>query len=104
MHPHLRRPQRRAVGGPIGSSVASARSAKAAAPALGLVAPACSTKKGVCGVRSAAAGAGRPAALTAGCASPAAALEHLSQVSKNGLFEPFIYQNDRFTKTGSGQT
>jgi hypothetical protein len=25
-------------------------------------------------------------------------------VSKNGLFEPFIYKNDHFTKTGSGQT
>jgi hypothetical protein len=23
---------------------------------------------------------------------------------KNGLFEPFIYKNDDFTKTGSGQT
>ena len=26
------------------------------------------------------------------------------QVSKNGLFEPFIYKNDHFAKTGSGQT
>jgi hypothetical protein len=26
------------------------------------------------------------------------------KVSKNGLFEPFIYKNDHFTKTGSGQT
>jgi len=25
-------------------------------------------------------------------------------VSKNGLFEPFICKNERFTKTGSGQT
>ena len=25
-------------------------------------------------------------------------------VSKNGLFEPFIYENEHFTKTGSGQT
>jgi hypothetical protein len=25
-------------------------------------------------------------------------------VSKNGLFAPFIYQNEHFTKTGSGQT
>jgi hypothetical protein len=25
-------------------------------------------------------------------------------VSKNGLFEPFIYKNEHFTKTGSGQT
>jgi hypothetical protein len=25
-------------------------------------------------------------------------------VSKNGLFEPFIYKNDHFTKPGSGQT
>jgi hypothetical protein len=25
-------------------------------------------------------------------------------VSENGLFEPFIYTNDHFTKTGSGQT
>jgi hypothetical protein len=23
---------------------------------------------------------------------------------KNGLFEPLIYKNERFTKTGSGQT
>jgi hypothetical protein len=23
---------------------------------------------------------------------------------KNGLFEPFIYKNEHFTKTGSGQT
>jgi hypothetical protein len=27
-----------------------------------------------------------------------------TSVSKNGLFEPFIYKNDHFTKTGSGQT
>ena len=27
-----------------------------------------------------------------------------STVSKNGLFAPFIYQNENFTKTGSGQT
>jgi hypothetical protein len=25
-------------------------------------------------------------------------------VSKNGLFEPFMYKNEHFTKTGSGQT
>jgi hypothetical protein len=25
-------------------------------------------------------------------------------VSKSGLFEPFIYKNEHFTKTGSGQT
>ena len=25
-------------------------------------------------------------------------------VSKNGHFEPFIYKNEHFTKTGSGQT
>eukprot|EP01046_Picozoa_sp_COSAG06_P015830 COSAG06_NODE_1027_length_11028_cov_3.385031_10_plen_48_part_00 len=25
-------------------------------------------------------------------------------VSKNGLFEPFKYKNDHFTKTGSGRT
>jgi len=25
-------------------------------------------------------------------------------VSKNGLFEPFIYENAHFAKTGSGQT
>jgi hypothetical protein len=25
-------------------------------------------------------------------------------VSKTGLFEPFIYENAHFTKTGSGQT
>jgi hypothetical protein len=25
-------------------------------------------------------------------------------VSKNGRFEPFIYKNDHFAKTGSGQT
>jgi hypothetical protein len=24
--------------------------------------------------------------------------------AKNGIFEPFIYKNDHFTKTGSGQT
>ena len=24
--------------------------------------------------------------------------------SKNGLFEPFVYENEHFTKTGSGQT
>ena len=28
----------------------------------------------------------------------------LLPVSKNGLFEPFIYKNDLFAKTGSGQT
>ena len=28
----------------------------------------------------------------------------LTEVSKNGLFEPFIYKNEHFTKTGSGQT
>ena len=27
-----------------------------------------------------------------------------SLVSENGLFEPFVYNNDCFTKTGSGQT
>jgi sodium-coupled neutral amino acid transporter 2 len=27
-----------------------------------------------------------------------------SRVSKNGLFEPFSYKNEHFTKTGSGQT
>jgi hypothetical protein len=27
-----------------------------------------------------------------------------SLVSKNGLFEPFLYKNENFTKTGSGQT
>jgi hypothetical protein len=26
------------------------------------------------------------------------------EVSKNGRFEPFIYKNDHFAKTGSGQT
>jgi hypothetical protein len=26
------------------------------------------------------------------------------QVSKNGLFAPFIYKNEHYTKTGSGQT
>jgi hypothetical protein len=25
-------------------------------------------------------------------------------VSKHGLFEPFMYENEHFTKTGSGQT
>ena len=25
-------------------------------------------------------------------------------VSKNGLFEPFLYKNEHFAKTGSGQT
>ena len=25
-------------------------------------------------------------------------------LSENGLFEPFIYKNDLFTETGSGQT
>ena len=25
-------------------------------------------------------------------------------VRKNGIFEPFIYNNEHFTKTGSGQT
>jgi hypothetical protein len=25
-------------------------------------------------------------------------------VSENGLLEPYLYQNDLFTKTGSGQT
>jgi hypothetical protein len=24
--------------------------------------------------------------------------------AKNGIFEPFIYKNDHFAKTGSGQT
>jgi hypothetical protein len=28
----------------------------------------------------------------------------VSWVSKNGLFEPFMYKNEHFTKTGSGQT
>jgi hypothetical protein len=26
------------------------------------------------------------------------------EVSKNGLFGPFIYKNENFAKTGSGQT
>ena len=26
------------------------------------------------------------------------------QVSKNGLFAPFMHKNERFAKTGSGQT
>ena len=30
--------------------------------------------------------------------------KNTTAVSKNGLFEPFIYKNERFTKTGSGQT
>jgi hypothetical protein len=28
----------------------------------------------------------------------------LAVASKNGHFEPFIYKNEHFTKTGSGQT
>jgi hypothetical protein len=28
----------------------------------------------------------------------------VKEVSKNGPFEPFIYKNEHFTKTGSGQT
>ena len=28
----------------------------------------------------------------------------LLRASKNGLFEPFVYKNEHFTKTGSGQT
>jgi hypothetical protein len=26
------------------------------------------------------------------------------EVSKNGLFEPFMHKNEHFAKTGSGQT
>jgi hypothetical protein len=29
---------------------------------------------------------------------------HLLQVRNRGVFAPFIYKNDDFTKTGSGQT
>ena len=32
------------------------------------------------------------------------ALQRIQKVSKNGLFEPFLYKNEHFTKTGSGQT
>jgi hypothetical protein len=28
----------------------------------------------------------------------------LKAPAKNGIFEPFIYKNDHFTKTGSGQS
>jgi hypothetical protein len=29
---------------------------------------------------------------------------YLTGLRKNGIFEPFVYKNDHFTKTGSGQT
>jgi hypothetical protein len=29
--------------------------------------------------------------------------KHHSRPAKNGIFEPFIYKNDHFAKTGSGQ-
>jgi hypothetical protein len=51
---------------------------------------------------SAGAGAGTGAGTgTGGGTAPAGSMR---QVSKNGLFEPFIYKNEHFTKTGSGQT
>jgi hypothetical protein len=31
-------------------------------------------------------------------------MQQQQQVRKTPLFEPFIYKNDLFTKTGSGQT
>jgi hypothetical protein len=31
-------------------------------------------------------------------------LRHVPTPAKNGIFEPFIYKNDHFAKTGSGQT
>jgi hypothetical protein len=35
---------------------------------------------------------------------PKAASKMLAKVRKTPLFAPFIYENDHFTKTGSGQT
>ena len=32
------------------------------------------------------------------------ALDNAMKVSKNGLFEPFVYRSEHFTKTGLGQT
>ena len=29
---------------------------------------------------------------------------HARHVRENGIFEPFIYKNEHFAKTGSGQT
>jgi hypothetical protein len=46
------------------------------------------------------AGASQSALRTA--ADPAAAPE--CPPAENGFFEPFIYKNDHFAKTGSGQT
>jgi len=31
-------------------------------------------------------------------------LANRQTLRENGIFEPFIYKNDRFAKTGSGQT
>jgi hypothetical protein len=45
-------------------------------------------------------GAGAPAEVVVGVTQT---LMH-AEASKNGRFEPFICKNDRFTKTGSGQT
>jgi hypothetical protein len=33
-----------------------------------------------------------------------AARTRLHKVRENGIFAPFIYENEHFTKTGSGQT
>jgi hypothetical protein len=30
--------------------------------------------------------------------------QHPVGTPKNGIFEPFLYKNDHFAKTGSGQT
>jgi hypothetical protein len=32
------------------------------------------------------------------------AIEEIGNVRENGIFEPFIYKNEHFAKTGSGQT
>jgi hypothetical protein len=31
-------------------------------------------------------------------------LAGIARPAENGIFEPFIYKNDHFAKTGSGQT
>jgi hypothetical protein len=31
-------------------------------------------------------------------------IDAIESVRENGIFEPFIYENEHFAKTGSGQT
>jgi hypothetical protein len=42
--------------------------------------------------------------ISATASTPRLSKAHQQLVSKNGLFEPFTYNNDQFTKTGSDKT